>query len=194
MYNMLLEISTELDSIKAMLQKSESTHLLEFQNFLLPANKEMRSQKYYVSFNLTLSYCYGLKVSRSIKKIILVLIICFIKCLIVCFDHLFDLLLDCLFDHVFDHCDFLFDCFVHLSDRLFICDFADKKLPRQESALDLNHSSQSLGQMVEQVMTMMMMVMVMVMRVMMLMMLSGMMLMKMMIMVLKMRMMMVMVF
>ena len=61
MYNMLLEISTELDSIKAMLQKSECTHLLEFQIF---AKKEMRSQIYYLSFNLTLSYCYELKVSR----------------------------------------------------------------------------------------------------------------------------------
>ena len=33
MYNMLLEISTELDSIKAMLQKSGCTHFLDFQIF-----------------------------------------------------------------------------------------------------------------------------------------------------------------
>ena len=72
--------------------------------------------------------------------------------------------MDCLFDHIFDYCDRLFDCFfVDLCDRLFICAFADKKLPRQESALDLNHSSQSLGQMVEQVMMMVMMTMMMVM-------------------------------
>ena len=78
--------------------------------------------------------------------------------------------MDCLFDHIFDYCDRLFDCFfVDLCDRLFICAFADKKLPRQESALDLNHSSQSLGQMVEQVMMMVMMTMMMVMRVMMVM-------------------------
>ena len=39
MYNMLLEISTELDSIKAMLQKSECTHLLEFQIFCKEGNE-----------------------------------------------------------------------------------------------------------------------------------------------------------
>ena len=84
MYNMLLEISTELDSIKAMLQKSESTHLLDFQNFCYRQKKEMRSQKYYLSFNLTLSYCYELIVSRSIENHL-------------GFDHMLDQMSDCLF-------------------------------------------------------------------------------------------------
>ena len=44
----------------------------------------MRSQKYYLSFNLTLSYCYELKVSRSIKNHL-------------GFDHMLDQMSDCLF-------------------------------------------------------------------------------------------------
>ena len=51
---------------------------------MLQANKEMRSQKYYLSFNLTLSYCYELKVSRSIENHL-------------GFDHMLDQMSDCLF-------------------------------------------------------------------------------------------------
>ena len=56
----------------------------------------MRSQKYYLSFNLTLSYCYDLKVSRSVENhlgfdhmldqmsaLIICLIPCWIACLII---------------------------------------------------------------------------------------------------------------
>ena len=64
--------------------------------FLLQPNKVMRLQIYYLSFNLTLSYCYELKVSRSIENhlgfdhmldqmsaLIICLIPCWIACLII---------------------------------------------------------------------------------------------------------------